>query len=158
MKRIFEKLNDKNSNTWIGLIQFAKFGIVGVTNTILSYALNVGVLFILMPFDLSFDYLVANVISFVISVLWSFYWNNKYVFNVGNGEKRVLWKTLIKTYISYGFSGIILNNILSWLWITIIGISKFIAPLINLIVSVPLNFFINKWWAFKTEDSDLNEN
>lgn len=31
------------------------------------------------------------------------------------------------------------------------GISKFIAPLINLIISVPVNFIMNKMWAFKTE-------
>ena len=31
------------------------------------------------------------------------------------------------------------------------GNSKFIAPLINLIISVPVNFIMNKMWAFKTE-------
>lgn len=52
-------------------------------------------------------------VGFAISVLWSFYWNNKFVFTVGNGQKRNLLKALLKTYILYGFTGIILNNILS---------------------------------------------
>ena len=55
----------------------------------------------------------------------------------------------MKTYMAYGFTGIILNNILSFIWIDKVGISKFIALLINLIVSVPLNFVINKLWTFK---------
>ena len=63
-------------------------------------------------------------------------------------------KALLKTYMAYGFTGIILNNILSFIWIDKVGISKFIAPLINLIVSVPLNFIINKLWAFKSEDEN----
>lgn len=63
---------------------------------------------------------------------------------VQDGEKRDIGGTLVKTYLSYGFIGIILNNILPWLWIGVFGISKYVAPLINLIISVPLNFIINK--------------
>ena len=58
-----------------------------------------------------------------MSVLWSFYWNNKYVFTLENGKNRSLFKALLKTYISYGFTGIILNNILSWFWISVLSIS-----------------------------------
>ena len=136
---------------WDGFMQFVKFGVIGVSNTLLSYLLNILTLFLLMPIHVSWDYVAGNMVGFVLSVLWSFYWNNKFVFTVGNGQKRNLLKALLKTYISYGFTGIILNNILSWLWITQFSISKLIAPLINLIISVPLNFVINKFWAFKAE-------
>lgn len=136
---------------WTGFMQFVKFGIIGLSNTLLSYVLNVLTLFLLMPLHVSWDYIAGNMVGFVLSVLWSFYWNNKFVFTMCNGQKRNLLKALLKTYISYGFTGIILNNILSWLWITKFGISKLIAPLINLIISVPLNFVINKFWAFKAE-------
>lgn len=136
---------------WEGFMQFVKFGLVGLSNTLLSYVLNIGTLFLLKPWNLSWDYFAGNMVGFVLSVLWSFYWNNKYVFTATDGEKRNPWKALLKTYISYGFTGIILNNIFSWLWITKLGVSKMIAPLINLIISVPLNFIINKFWAFKTK-------
>ena len=86
---------------------------------------------------------------FVLSVLWSFYWNNRFVFTLKSGELRSIWKSLIKTYISYSFTGLFLNSILLVLWVKILGVSEFIAPLINLIFSVPLNFIINKLWAFK---------
>ena len=58
-------------------------------------------------------------------------------------------ESTIKTYISYSFTGLFLNSILLILWVKICGISEFIAPVINLVVSVPLNFMINKFWAFK---------
>ena len=141
--------NEKNVNAWV---QFIKFGIVGVSNTVISYVLNILVLLAFKSTNVSWDYIAGNIISFVLSVLWSFYWNNRFVFTVENGKKRNFGKTLLKTYMAYGFTGIILNNVLSFIWIEKVGISKFIAPLINLIVSVPLNFVINKLWAFKSED------
>ncbi len=135
------------------LMQFVKFGIVGVSNTLLSYFLytisllgmrKVGIL-------AGVDYVIAQVIAFVLSVLWSFYWNNKMVFVMEEGQSRNLWKALIKTYISYSFTGLFLNSILIVLWVQVFHISEFIAPIINLLISVPLNFIINKFWAFKTE-------
>ena len=139
---------DKN---WEGFMQFVKFGIIGLSNTVISYILNVAVLLILSPFSVTWDFFAGNMVGFLLSVLWSFYWNNRFVFTMQEGQRRSVWKALLKTYLAYGFTGIILNNILSWLWITKFGISKFIAPVINLIVSVPLNFIINKLWAFRAE-------
>ncbi len=131
------------------LIQFVKFGIVGLSNTVLSYVLNVLTLLALSPFNLSWDYFAANAVAFILSVAWSYFWNNRYVFKVSEGEKRSVWKTLLKTYVSYAFTGLILANVLSYIWIDVIGISKFIAPLLNLIFSVPINFLLNKLWAFR---------
>ena len=92
-------------------------------------------------------YTPANIIGFTVSVFNSYYWNNKYVFKDEGG--RVWWKTFIKTYISYAGTGIILSNILLYLWIDVLGISKVVAPLINLIITVPINFVVNKFWAYR---------
>lgn len=131
------------------LVQFIKFGIVGVSNTLVSYIINILVLFAMKPMNVSWDYFAGNIVAFILSVLWSFYWNNKYVFTLEEGQSRPIGKALLKTYITYGFTGIILNNILSWIWVSVLGVSKFIAPIINLLASVPINFFMNKLWAFK---------
>lgn len=132
------------------LIQFVKFGIVGISNTLISYVLNIIVLLGLSSFNVAWDYVAGNLVAFFLSVLWSFYWNNKYVFTLEEGKRRSIGKALLKTYISYSVTGIVLTNVLSYVWIDVLGISKYIAPLINLIVSVPLNFIINKFWAFKS--------
>ena len=93
------------------------------------------------------DYLVAQFFGFVLSVLWSFYWNRRFVFK--EGAEKVSWPVaLLKTYASYAFTGILLNSILSFLWVEYLHIPKLIAPVINLLVSVPLNFILNKFWAF----------
>ncbi|MCX4273329.1 MAG: GtrA family protein [Acetatifactor sp.] len=147
MLKIFKK--DISVQTLENLTQFVLFGIVGVSNTVISYLLNIMVLGLLSPFRLAWDYIAGNLVAFLLSVLWSFYWNNRIVFTQGEGQSRNLWKALLKAYAAYGFTGIVLNNILSWIWISMFHISKYIAPLINLVISVPLNFVINKLWTFK---------
>ena len=131
-------------------VQFVKFGLVGVSNTVISYVIYVISLLLLQKNSLlpKSDYLVSQVIAFILSVLWSFYWNRKYVFDADN--ENVPWiQALIKTYISYAFTGLFLNTILSIFWVQVVGLSKMIAPIINLLVSVPINFIMNKFWAFK---------
>lgn len=145
IRNIFPQITDVALLT---IIQFAKFCIVGLTNTIVSYAINVFVLFLLQSYEVKWDFFASNIVAFLLSVLWSFYWNNRFVFNE---NKNNVWRKLIRTYIAYGFTGIVLNNLLSWLWILILGISKYIAPLINLLISVPLNYIINRKWAFGTK-------
>lgn len=130
-------------NNWDSFMQFVKFGIVGLSNTLISY---VSYLFFIF---LECHYLVASVLSFIISVTNSFYWNNKYVFKERLGERRSWWQTYIKTFMAYALTGLILNNILLVLWVDILCISEIIAPLINLIVTIPLNYVINKYWAFR---------
>ena len=95
------------------------------------------------------DYLIAQILMFLLSVLWSFYWNNKMVFKQEDGENRNLWKALLKTYISYAFTSLFFSTFLLTIWVSIVGISEFVAPIINLIITVPLNFLIQKFWAFR---------
>lgn len=132
-----------------GLVQFVKFGLIGVSNTVFSYLINIAFLWLLAPYHIPWDYVLGNLVAFVLSVVWSFYWNSRFVFQLRDNRLRTVVKRLLKTYISYSLTGIVLNNLLSWVWIDHFGISKYIAPMINLIVSVPLNFFINKFWAFR---------
>lgn len=122
-------------------VQFVKFGVVGISNTAISY----GVYVVLVALGVS--YLLANGIAFVASVLNSFFWNRRYVFSDNAGE--IAWYVvLIKTFVAYSVTGIFLSSILLFFWIDVSGVSSYIAPLINLIITVPLNFFINKYWAF----------
>ena len=144
-KIIKKYLTDKKRQTFK---EFLQFGLVGVSNTIISYLLYVVTLLLVSKSGVKFDYIIANIVSWLLSVLWSFYWNNKFVFKKEEGEKRNIWAALFKTYVSYGFTGLILNNILSVLWVSVLHISKMLAPIINLVISIPINFFMNKLWAF----------
>ena len=176
----------------VKFMQFIKFGLVGVLNTLISEGIYVIIVFF------GGHYLVASLVGFVLSVLNAYYWNNKYVFveeDAGGAEslkgervrpagetevtqedtgrpQRVWWKTLLKTYVAYA-GGYLLNVVLLILWIDIVRISRWFGGLaqlcsawgierldaqtlgeiaaagINLIITVPLNFVVNKYWAFR---------
>ena len=123
------------------LIQFIKFGIVGCSNTIISLAIY----YVLVYFNV--NYIIANGIGFIVSVLNAYFWNNKYVFKNNNNNTKL---KLFKTYLSYGIT-FILGNFLLYLQVDILSISKIIAPIINLVITIPLNFILNKFWTFKEE-------
>jgi putative flippase GtrA len=145
-----KKLIDKYFNK-VTIIQFVKFGIVGLSNTVIAYVIYVSLVY------LGVHYIFANVVAFIISVLNSFFWNNKYVFKNHTRSKRDIFNSLIKSYISYAFSGIIIGSILLFVFIDVLHISKYIAPLLGLFISVPLNFFLNKLWAFKPSKNNKEE-
>lgn len=152
-------------------IQFIKFGLVGVSNTIVSGVIY----FLLNTVILPGVWIVASVVSWVISVLWAYFMQNIFVFKEDkNKEHRVWWQTLIKTYMTYAFTGLILNNILLFLWVNVIDIAQYSGAIIsffarihigflgdaatfssnmgwfiNMIISIPLNFLINKFWAYR---------
>lgn len=134
------KLTDE---LWEKLCQFMKFGIVGVSNTLISYV----VYMILVGMDVY--YLLASVVGFLVSVVNAYYWNDRYVFKEEKENTRTWWKAFLKTFTSYAGTGLILNNILLVLWVDIIGIHEVWGPIINLFITIPLNFLLNKYWAFK---------
>lgn len=124
------------------LTQFIKFGLVGGINTILSYAItNIGF------YVLNLHEQVSNLIAFVITVFISFILNSKFVFK--QEEKRSFWKSLLKVYASYSITGLFLTAILLYIEEQVFGIPHYIATLMNLIVTIPINFILNKLWAFK---------
>lgn len=137
-------LKDINKN----IFQFIKFGLVGFSNTLISY----GVYSILTL--LGVPYVLSNIFGFIISVINSFYWNNKYVFKNEGSKKRNLFLTFIKTFIAYGTTGIVLSNILLVILVEKFNFSKFISPILILIVTIPLNFVINKYWSFRTSKEE----
>lgn len=155
------------------LWQFVKFGIVGVSNTLISEVIYALVI------CLHGHYILANFLGFTISVLNAFYWSNRYVFKEEDGdEKRVWWKTLIKTYVAY-LAGFFLNVGLLFLWVEIVDVSRFMQPvtdflwqygityfdaemlgdlvaqIFSLPIVVPVNFLMNKFWAYRKNKKSL---
>lgn len=147
--RLFGK--EKTKETEKAFLQFVRFGIVGVSNTAAHYVIYAAILFFLQSHGWlkNADYLVATAIAFALSVLWSFFWNYKFVFTLEEGERLPVFPALVKTYVSYSFTGLFLNSILMLFWVQAVHISEYIAPVFNLLISVPINFLMNKFWAFK---------
>lgn len=150
--------------------QIIRFGLVGISNTIVSYVIYA------VAFALTDNYFLANVLSWLLSVLHAYFWQNVFVFKEDkNAQKRVWWKVLLKTYAAYAFTGLLLNNLLLWLWVDVIDISRFctrianglmgigivltdrelsgyLGPVLNMFVTIPVNFVMNKFWAYRQKE------
>lgn len=166
----------KKSGKWETLWQLIKFGLVGVSNTIVSY-----VVYSVCYLVLGINEYVATFLGFVISVLNAYFWQSRFVFRESeDGEHRIWWQVLIKTYISYAFSGLFLTELLLFLWIKVLDIGQYmtpladwladfgihmtpkdvavmLAPFINMVITIPINFCINKFWAYRQKRSNSEE-
>lgn len=141
MSELLNTLKGINKDNWKEtLVQFIKFGFIGASNTLISTA--VYYLFVWVDPKL---YFIGNVVGWVVSVFNSFFWNNRFVFR---DSQFSWWQKLIRTYIAYGGSFIV-GSILLALQVQVLGVSEWIAPWINMVITIPLNFVLNKFWAFK---------
>lgn len=127
------------------LKQFLKFGIIGFINTVISYLITNGGYYILGLHEQ-----LANIIAFIITVFISFILNGKFVFNEET-EKNSFLKSLIRVYAAYSITGLFLTAILLYIEEQLCGIPHYIATLMNLIITVPVNFLLNKFWAYKNK-------
>jgi len=125
------------------MVQFIKFGIVGLSNT--GITLAVYYIFVCISEKL---YLAGNIAGWIVSVANAFFWNNKYVFANKEDESQKILKRLGKTYLSYG-AVFLLSTGLLYLEVDILHWSAVISPAFNLLITIPLNFLLNKFWTFK---------
>lgn len=161
-------MENKKTGKFSALWQFIKFGMVGAFNTILNY-----LIYNFCYYVFNSGVHIANIAGFVITVFSAYLLQNRFVFRQDDtAEKRVWWKVLIKTYISYSFTGLFLTELLLLFWINIINLGQYLgglcewltgfglnfkpedlaaslAPLLNMVVTIPLNFIINKFWAYR---------
>ena len=122
-----------------------KFVIVGLINNVIYYVAY----FILNK--LGVYYMVANTMAFFISVINAYIGNSSFVFSKGNEKiKKRNWKRIAKTFVVYGFMGIIFNNFLLYFLVRIAEIHEMIAPFIILFFSVPVNYLANKLWVYRS--------
>lgn len=121
------------------LIQLVKFCAVGVLNTAVNYAV-----YALMVLA-GVYYIAGSLIAFAVSTANAYFWNDRFVFK-SSGRR---WRGILKTYCSYALTGIFLNNALLYLLVDICGISELLSPLLVLVVTIPCNFLLNKFWTFR---------
>lgn len=143
VKSLMKKLGAESKEDLRPLIvQFIKFGLVGVSNTAVSMA--VYYLFLWIDEDL---YMVGSIMGTILSILNAFIWNDRFVFTGNDRDFRSTMIRLGKTYVSYGGTSL-LSTVLLWLEVTLLHVSKVYAPIVNLLITIPLNYLINKFWTF----------
>lgn len=146
MKWLMSKLGVQNKTDLYKLLwQFFKFGLVGVSNTAVSMA--VYYLFLWINPDL---YMLGSVLGTILSIFNAFIWNDLFVFTGNPKDFKSVMRRLGKTYVSYGGTSL-LSIILVWVEVNLLYVDKLYAPILNLFITIPLNYLINKFWTFKSK-------
>lgn len=141
---LLEKLGvQSKEELWTLAVQFVKFGLVGVSNTLVAWGCYY--LFLWLNEDW---YMLGSVVGTVVSIANAFFWNDLFVFKGTENDWKSRLKRLGRTYVSYGGTSL-LGMALLWVEVNCFGLSKVWAPPVNLLITIPLNFLINKFWTFR---------
>lgn len=153
--------SNKNHSLLAGLFQFIKFGIVGVSNTAISYGIEMlcyYVLFVNVFWPDNVRIMITSILAFAISVTNSYYWNSRYVFQTGTRRSLAEHaRSYLKTVACYGVTGLLLAPALK-IYVSGLGVPYWLASLGSLVITIPLNFLLNKFWAFRKSTDKQEEN
>ena len=131
--------------------QILLFAAVGMSSGLVNLGVYNGVLFGLRTLMLfpDFDFLIAQIFGFLLSVAWSFWLNRRFVFTTAEAAAVPWYSALIKTYATYAITGIGLSSLLSLVWVYVFQLPKEILTVLNDIACFPVSFLLNKYWAFR---------
>lgn len=119
--------------------QFVKFGVVGVSNTLLTF-----VVYTLLLKVFGVWYLAASAIGFVVGATNGYLWNRRWTFreHVGDALTPVRW------FVVQG-CGLALNLALVYVFVDDAALDKLVGQACATVVVTVLTFFANRAWTFR---------
>jgi putative flippase GtrA len=125
-------------------VQFVKFGIVGVSNTLLFLAIYTVLLKVFGVW-----YLAASAIGFTVGAVNGFLLNRRWTFegHVGDALTPVRWGVVQGC-------GLLLNLGLVALCVEVAGMDKLVGQAIAIAVVVVVTFVANRAWTFRARHGE----
>jgi len=119
--------------------QFVKFGIVGVSNTLLSLTVYA---VLLKAFGVA--YLAASAAAFAVGTVNGFMWNSRWTFrdHVGDALTPVRW------FVVQG-CGLAANEGLVYVFVHDAGLDKLVGQVCTTAVVTVCTFLANRAWTFR---------
>jgi putative flippase GtrA len=121
------------------LVQFVKFGIVGVSNTLLAFAI-----YTVLLKGFGVWYLAASAIGFVVGAVNGFLLNRRWTFagHVGDSFTPVRWGVVQGC-------GLALNEGLLYLFVDGAGVEKLLGQAFATAIVTVITFLVNRAWTFR---------
>ena len=118
------------------LLQIFKFVIVGGIATIIDF-----IVLVFLKEIIGLNEIVANTISFTVSVIYNYIASVKWVFDVDKDKNKS--KQFI-TFITFSIIGLLLNNLILWICIDKLSIYYLIGKVIATGLVMVFNFITRK--------------
>jgi putative flippase GtrA len=121
------------------VMQFVKFGIVGVSNTLIFFAV-----YTLLLKVFGVWYVAASGIGFAVGAINGFLWNRAWTFrgHVGDALTPVRWFVVQS-------SGLLANLGLVYLFVDGIGLGELEGQAVTIAIVTVLTFLVNRAWTFR---------
>lgn len=119
------------------------YGVFGVLTTLVNL-----ITFYIMDNILNIEENISNAIAIVISILFAYFTNRKWVFNSNAITAKEKLSEFGKFIIGRAFS-MVVELVGFFLMFNILGIQEFISKIVISVIIIIMNFFISKFFAFK---------
>ena len=119
------------------IINYLIFGVLTTLVSILSYAFFTRLV--------NFDYVISNILSWILSVTFAFFTNQKYVFKTSSSNKI---KDMFKFYLSR-LTSLGIELITMYILVTLLSLNDMISKIIVQFVVIVLNYVFSKLFVFK---------
>lgn len=121
------------------LTEFIKYGVVGVSNTVVTAV----VIYVMMK-GLGCPDVLSNVVGYIAGVVNSFVWNKQWTF-----RSEAAWgKSALRFGIAFGICYVLQLLLLIYLNQTL-SIDPYYNQLIAMVFYTGINFLFNKYYAFR---------
>lgn len=137
--RIFGK--QLSDTAWEKIEQFIRFCFVGLTSAVVLLAVYYCIIFI---FGKKY-YLPAQAVGYAASILNAFALNSRFVFSAQSNKNIALFVKMCSCYVLTFF----IQMGLVYTQVEILHFSETVAPIIAILITTPINFLLNKLFAFR---------
>ncbi len=127
------KVSSKTENLFV---QIFKFVIVGGIATVIDW-----IIYYLLYNFLHIPPLVANILSFSVSVIYNYTASVKWVFDVNQNKNK---KRMFIEFMIFSVIGLLLTELLLWLFIDLMSMNAMIAKIIATAIVMVFNFITRK--------------
>lgn len=119
------------------IINYLIFGVLTTLVSILSYAFFTRLI--------NLDYVLSNILSWILSVTFAFFTNQKYVFKTSSSSKT---KDMFKFYLSR-LTSLGIELITMYILVTLLSLNDMISKIIVQFIVIVLNYVLSKLFVFK---------
>lgn len=125
--------------------QIIMYGIFGGLTTLV----NIVSYFVLTKIC-GIEYMISNVIAWLLSVIFAYITNKIFVFESKTLDVKAVFREVCSFFGARIFS-LVIDIVLMYISIEIIGINDIIAKIASNIVVILVNYFLSKYWIFKKD-------
>ena len=147
MKKYYE-LALKYYKKYDEIINYLIFGVLTTVVTIITYAIFTNTF---LSSKSALDIQIANVLSWIIAVTFSYLTNRKYVFkSKAQGSKRI--KEIINFFLAR-ISSLLVEMLFMYVTVTVLSYNDFICKIIAQAIVIIFNYVCSKLIIFKKEEN-----